>query len=669
MISGNHGDRPAVATNADAACLGQGRRARSGLALALALVALAFLAALAVRPAAAAAADDPAATQLAQRYAPVVRLKEQPGSCDIGDPYQPVDINALMGNDEIVLRGPWDDVNVVKVAPVAGDLARGLRDYHLDFPGDALQPGCTYERWQAELAAPSVAYARVVMQADAPGRLALQYWFYYVFNDWLNKHEGDWEMIQLNFAAGTATEALAQSPTEVGYSQHSSGERAVWGDPKIELVDGTHPVVYPARGSQANFFSSELYLMRSQAEGMGCDDTTGPSKTIRPTVALVPTPTADYLREYPWLGFRGRWGERHASFFNGPTGPNLKRQWTEPFVWSAESWRARSFAVPAGGLTGTAATDIFCGVVASGSEALRKAKINPGATLLVVAALILLVLWGITRTTWSPASPAVLRRQRAWGQVVAAAGRRLAGRPLLFLGIGSVFVPLGLLAALVQWLVFSATPLSILVDEAGRRNAVVSVLTLVIGLVVALLGLVLAQAATAYAMVELDAGRRPTPRSAYRAVLERRRLRPLLIGLAISVGAQVLLDTTVVLAPVAFYLLVRWSLLAVVAGVDEEPTRGLLRRSAELTRRHFWRSASMVGIVAFAVVLGPLVGVILLAISGATFAIVNVAAAIIHVVAIPAAGIVLTYHSFDLAARPRTAPEDAEEVEAPLASS
>ena len=36
-----------------------------------------------------------------------------------------------------------------------------------------------------------------------PGQLALQYWIFYVFNDWNNLHEGDWEMIQLNFDAAT----------------------------------------------------------------------------------------------------------------------------------------------------------------------------------------------------------------------------------------------------------------------------------------------------------------------------------------------------------------------------------------------------------------------------------------------------------------------------------
>ena len=34
-------------------------------------------------------------------------------------------------------------------------------------------------------------------EAGRDGRLALQYWFFYPYNDYTNKHEGDWEMVQL----------------------------------------------------------------------------------------------------------------------------------------------------------------------------------------------------------------------------------------------------------------------------------------------------------------------------------------------------------------------------------------------------------------------------------------------------------------------------------------
>ena len=188
-------------------------------------------------------------------------------------------------------------------------------------------------------------YAHVATDPGFPGKLALQYWFYYVFNDWNNTHEGDWEMIQLVFDAKDAREALSGRPVSVGYSQHEGAERANWGDEKLELVDGTHPVVHPAAGSHANFYDEALFLGSQGSEGVGCDDTRGPTRELRPIVRTIPSDPAAARAAFPWIGFEGRWGELQKAFFNGPTGPNLKAQWTEP-IRSSQDWRERSIGVP-----------------------------------------------------------------------------------------------------------------------------------------------------------------------------------------------------------------------------------------------------------------------------------------------------------------------------------
>jgi hypothetical protein len=109
------------------------------------------------------------------------------------------------------------------------DLGRRLYEYHLDFAGNPLRPGCSYERWSRRITdgtRPTV-YAHVATQ---DWKLALQYWLFYAFNDFNNTHEGDWEMIQLDFDALDAERALDRSPTQVNYSQHEGAERAAWGD-------------------------------------------------------------------------------------------------------------------------------------------------------------------------------------------------------------------------------------------------------------------------------------------------------------------------------------------------------------------------------------------------------------------------------------------------------
>ena len=331
----------------------------------MAAVALACLLVLAA-PAVAAGATDPAA-QLAARYSPIVVLKDQTKPCDDrGEAYRPVNVGVVLGRDDVVLRGPG---GYAQRAPTARQLDGKDIRYYLDFPGDPLRPGCSYERWFDRISKgkPTTVYAHVVTEPGKPGRLALQYWLYYVYNDWNNKHEGDWEMLQLVFPADSAAEALHRQPLEVGYSQHSGAQRSAWNDPKLHRK-GTHPLVYAAAGSHAQFFDSALWFGYSAEAGVGCDDTRGPSHELDPKVVLLPNsaPAAD--SPFAWLGFGGLWGQRLRSPNGGPTGPNAKRQWDMPTTWAQTTWRDTALSVPGGRSLGPSATGFFCGAVAAGSR-------------------------------------------------------------------------------------------------------------------------------------------------------------------------------------------------------------------------------------------------------------------------------------------------------------
>ena len=107
-----------------------------------ALVTAIVLAALVAAPTAVADLADERA--LAERHAPVVRLVEQLEECGYGEPYVPTDIDLLLDEQTVALRGPWNRTDLVKIAPSADDLVDRY-EYHLDFPGDALDPGCDYE--------------------------------------------------------------------------------------------------------------------------------------------------------------------------------------------------------------------------------------------------------------------------------------------------------------------------------------------------------------------------------------------------------------------------------------------------------------------------------------------------------------------------------------------
>ena len=614
-----------------------------------ALAALLAAAGAALALAASAGADAAQEQALAERYAPVVRLVAGDEGCGPNLRYVPIDVDSLFDEPTVALRGPWGN-DLVQIAPQAKDLGRGLYGYHLDFPGDALQPGCDYLHWQEHLGAERTptAYAHVVTDPAHPGELALQYWFYYVFNDWNNLHEGDWEMIQLVFHAPTAAAALEQSPAEVGYSQHEGAERAAWDDTKLERVDGTHPVVHPADGSHANFYGEALYLGSSAQEGVGCDDTRGPTVDVHPAVVTIPSDAAAAHDRYPWISFEGRWGELQPAFFNGPTGPNLKSQWTHPITW-AEDWRSRSYTVPAGSTFGPAATGFFCGAVAHGSRSLVQLVANPIEFSLVLGGLLLVAIFLLTRTAWTPSTPLRLAHRRSWGQILSASGRMYLARWPLFVGIGVVFVPITLLVALLQSLLLHTT--SVFGVQAGHGSSgPVAFLALAIGTALTLLGLGLVQAATARALLELDAGRRIGPVGAYR--IAGLRVRRLFKALVVAVAVVSVLASSFFLLPIAIWLAGRWALVVPVIEVEDRPALAALRRSRLLVRRRWLKVASL--IVAgggLALLLGPFVGAVLILVTNAPFWLVNVVAGVIYALTMPIVALTTAYVYFDVRVR------------------
>ena len=608
------------------------------------------LALLVFAPAAAAATG--AESQLAAKYAPVVMLVQQKEECGPGEPYRPLDVDTLFGQDTVALRGPWSGSDIVKIAPTAADLARGLPGYFLDFPGNPLDPGCSYEEWEREIAQgtkPTV-YAHVASQ---DGKVALQYWFFYVFNDFNNTHEGDWEMIQLDFDAPNAEQALGRSPTQVGYSQHEGAERAAWDESKLKKVDGTHPVVYVASGSHAIFYGSALYLGRSASEGVGCDDTRGPHDEISPVVDTIPSDPAAAVQAFPWIAFEGRWGELQPAFFNGPTGPNMKDQWAEPISWS-QSWRARSYAIPAGGALGTTATDAFCGTVATGSNLLRRGvhRTELFVTLLVLLAVLVVLL--ASRTSWRPSTPLRLARRRAWGQIVTASWRMYLGRLRLFLGIGLLAIPVSIVVAVVQAVILGAASFFGLA-RGGEGGGDRAWLVFAVGTLLSLVGMTLVQAAAVRAMVEIDAGRPIGIVIAYRLAFAR--ARALVRSLAVAVPVVTILTASVVLAPVALVLGAIWGLVVPCVELEELRGRAALRRSTGLARYSWFKVLTLVvGGAGLVLVVGPLVGILLLLGTGASFSLVNLVAGVVYAIFMPLVGITTTYVYYDAVGRERLTP-------------
>jgi hypothetical protein len=365
-------------------------------------------------------------------------------------------------------------------------------------------------------------------------------------------------------------------------------------------------------------------------------------------VQTIPSAQSEAVREFPWIEFPGRWGEQRPAFFNGPTGPNVKDQWTHPIEWS-QDWRSRTYTVPGSTIFGHSATEFFCGAVAHGSTALVRLVDHPVGFGLAVAALALIVLILVARATWRPAAPLRLAHRRAWGQILAASARMYVGRITLFLGIGLLFVPVSLLVALLQVLVLHATSIFGL-QTGGVSSGFASFVALVIGTSLTLLGLGLVQAATARALVELDRGENVSALGAYRLALDS--VVPLFGALLAAVLAVSLLAATFYLIPIAIWLAGRWALLVPVVELEEASALDALRRSRELVRGRWLKVASLIvagGAVVLA--LGPLLGALLILVTNAPFWLVNVVAGVVYAVTMPIVALATAYAYFDARVR------------------
>ena len=589
--------------------------------------------------------------QLADKYAPIVALKKQDKACDPhGEPYRPVPAEVVLGRADVRLEDSHG--KLIRKAPTAADLfAQRSYDVYLDFPGSPLDPGCGYEKWARQISAgkPTTAYAHVVAEPGKPGKLALQYWLYYPFNDWNNKHESDWEMIQLMFDASSASDALERSPTEIGFSQHDGAEKAGWDDDKLSKR-GTHPIVYPGRGSHANYFASRLWLGHSAQEGFGCDDTRGPSRFEQTRAVLLPNRPASKTAPYAWLAYNGHWGQQANGPNTGPDGPNVKEQWTKPVSWADETWRSSSTQVPLQSTFGPSTTDFFCGAVAAGSRIYLRFLRTPWFVLGFFALLAVLILWLTRRTRWSPLVPEPLDQARTGGQIYRTARLIYARHPRMFLGIGLAFVPFGILAALIQQAIQQFTGVGTFVTEAETDPLVGGVVGLLFGQLSTIAASVLVTAVVALALGHIDEDGRPNALRAYRAVLPH--VGSLAWAWARVVFVSVVLTLTVIGIPVAVIYLVRKAVLTQACVIEHLSAGHALRRSSQLVGRRLLRVLAITGLVnVTAYLAGPIVGVLFMFLTSSSLSFVNGISSLVYVVVMPYAGIAIALLFFDVRRR------------------
>ena len=573
--------------------------------------------------------------QLAERYAPVVVVREQRQACGAGEPYLPTSVDSVLGHPDVVLRGPDGEAIV---GPTAADLAGRGTGWYLDLPGSPLSPGCDYETWfrDSSQGRPASVYARVATDPDHPGVLALQYWFWWVYNDWNDRHEGDWEMIQLLFEADSAAAALQEQPVSVAFAQHEGSEVAAWTDAKL-VREGDRVVVYPAEGSHAAYFTQSQWFGRSAAAGFGCDDTSAEGDVVDPDVILLDDAQSD------WTGFTGRWGERAPSFNNGPTGPITKTQWAHPVTWQEEEGRAEAVALP---VVGGPAVDSFCGITRGASLLFIALLENPALVVLGILALLGLALVLVRATRWRHGGDTRPDRERRAGQVVTASVAMLVRdwRALWPLVVVIGLTNAGALA--LQRLALHRRPTGDIADIYGLANDPVG-LGLAYLAVFALAPVVaVGLAATARVVEEVATNRPAEPWRALTWCVRNPSGALAQLGLFLVVT---LLATSLVLAPIALWLIAVFAVAMPAAVIERRRLVGAFARSRELTKGRRWRAVFLSALLIWiGFSLPSAIGGVLLLATGWPFWVTNVVAIALGAVLLPfsAIGLTLQYYDF-----------------------
>ncbi len=216
-------------------------------------------------------------------------------------------------------------------------------------------------------------YGRVLHDG---GYTVLQYWYFYVFNDWrsrvygVNDHEADWEQIAI-YLTERDGEWRAAWIASSAHDEVGDDLRRRWDDPDLTLV-GDHPVIFPGLGSHSGACIAGEYLTAYEGDAFApmFKASRRVSRLLLPWTRDqdhlgLSIPYIDYSRgdgvgigsgekrswepvlideTTPWVvHYRGLWGDDTQDPLGGergPAGPRYERSafvrtsWGDPVGWA-----------------------------------------------------------------------------------------------------------------------------------------------------------------------------------------------------------------------------------------------------------------------------------------------------------------------------------------------
>jgi len=186
-----------------------------------------------------------AAVATAAQYAPVLHLAT-------AEHYKPLAMQDYVSQASL-RSGTPPRGKLAQSAPTLFSLPTGTGASYLDVRGaepylHASSYRTVEQRLEQAHPRPTV-YWRIARQAST-GTTAIEYWFLYLYNDFADKHEADWEGVTVFVKDG--------SPIGSAYSQHQGRSWTAW--PATATDD--HPSVYVAAGSHADYPAPGSYRVK-----------------------------------------------------------------------------------------------------------------------------------------------------------------------------------------------------------------------------------------------------------------------------------------------------------------------------------------------------------------------------------------------------------------------
>ncbi|MBU0757631.1 MAG: hypothetical protein KKF44_06180, partial [Nanoarchaeota archaeon] len=287
--------------------------------------------------------DSPAEESLLEKYSPILYYHPN-------EKYLPKSINSLM--DYADLKNI--NTGLVSTAPTLPEDIEGLSMEHsLDM--DIYEQAKDYDFADPTLFQdyPYTVYGRV-FEGDN-GKTALQYFFFYPFNNWFNKHEGDWEMVQIILGDDgeieTASNNFHSFTSDTKHKDH------------IRWYDETHPIVHVGEGSHASYFEWVDYLEFSMIaeylnDLLALESLSEEGPILHASSVNLGEENEDIYDiveiddDTDWINFEGYWGEipKEYNIFDmpdslfrqqgssGPLGPKFQKfyfvgdRWENPFL-------------------------------------------------------------------------------------------------------------------------------------------------------------------------------------------------------------------------------------------------------------------------------------------------------------------------------------------------